>query len=308
VLPVPSPIEEAILRTLLYADVFNFPMTEVEIHHFLIGCTANRDEVQATLNSSTWLREHITCEHGYYMLIHRIDIVNLRRERDKASMQLWPLACRWGVILAHLPFVRMVALTGALALRNANGSHDDIDYLLVTKPGRVWLARAFAVLTVRIGRLFGVGLCPNYVLAETALLQERQDLFMAHELAQMVPLAGIAVYTQMRTINAWATELLPNTDTPFYTEPDKTPIGFGRWLQHAVELLLGDKLGDALENWEQQRKLRKFSRMINRAESSAQLDSERVKGHFNDYGYPTLQAYEQRLQLYKLNSLEKNFK
>ena len=32
-----QPLEAAILRTVLYADVFNFPMKLEEIHHFLIS-------------------------------------------------------------------------------------------------------------------------------------------------------------------------------------------------------------------------------------------------------------------------------
>src|SRR3954468_13494583 len=100
---VSSVLEEAILRTLLYADVFSFPMTEAEIHHFLIGCEASRDQIQTALAESRWLNEHIICEDGYYALKERIDIIGLRRERDAASVRLWSVACRWGVILAHLP-------------------------------------------------------------------------------------------------------------------------------------------------------------------------------------------------------------
>ena len=32
-------IEEAILRTVIYADIFNFPLTRAELHHYLIADT-----------------------------------------------------------------------------------------------------------------------------------------------------------------------------------------------------------------------------------------------------------------------------
>src|SRR5436853_1428378 len=47
-----DPTAEAILRTLLYADVFSFPMTEAEIVHFLIGLSATPAEIRAALEQS----------------------------------------------------------------------------------------------------------------------------------------------------------------------------------------------------------------------------------------------------------------
>lgn len=291
---------EAIFRTLLYGDIFSFPMTEAEVHHFLIGLSASRSDIRQALDQSVWLAARVERVNGYCAIRERTETAEERHRREAASEHLWPLARRYGVILAHLPFVRMIALTGALAVRNADDEQDDIDYLLVTTPGRVWLARALAVLVVRLARLWGVNLCPNYVLAKTALVQSRQDLFMAHELAQMVPLAGLSIYETMRAANGWSAAMLPNARQPFYQEPDRRPRGLGRAVQWIGELLLSGPLGDALERWEQRRKLRKFSAEASKPGSSAQIDAERVKGHFNDYGYPALDHYRERLARYAL--------
>ncbi len=298
--PPDSRAAEAIFRTLLYGDIFSFPMTEAELHHFLIGLSASRRDIRRALDQSAWLAARVERVNGYCAIRERSQTAAERHRRDAASRRLWPLARRYGVILAHLPFVRMVALTGALAMRNADDEQDDIDYLLVTVPGRVWLARAMAVLMVRLARLWGVNLCPNYVLAETALVQSRQDLFIAHELAQMVPLAGLSIYQAMRAANGWSSKMLPNARQPFYQEPDRRPRGLGRAVQWIGELLLSGPFGDALERWEQRRKLRKFSAEASKPGSAAQIDAERVKGHFNDYGYPALEDYRKRLARYAL--------
>ena len=229
--------------------------------------------------------------------------IAVRSQRAESSLLLWPFALQYGQWLSRLPFVRMVALTGALAVRNASDDDDDLDYVLITAPGRVWLARAFAIVLVRLAKLRGVVVCPNYVLAETALEQQKRDLFMAHEVAQMVPIYGFSLYRAMRDCNPWVAEYLPNTDEAFYIERERLPgAGWDR-LKRATEWALGGRLGETLEDWEYRRKLRRFAGEMRTPHSAALLDDQHVKGHFNDHGYPVLQKYEDRLREYDLEAL-----
>ena len=298
-LPILLPVEAAILRAVLYADVFDFALTLDELQRYLVGESISLGELRATLASSEWLAARVTQIAGVYALSGRTELAAQRRARAGHSARLWLEACRWGGRLARLPFVRMVAVTGALSVNNA-AAHDDIDFLLVTAPGRVWLARALAVALVRLARFVQINLCPNYVLAETALALDRRDLFVAHELAQMIPLAGLETYWQMRTANAWAADFLPNARTAPRIEPDLAPRGAGRWAQRLAEFLLGGKLGDWLERWERNRKIAKFKKQFAQASPSAVLDESQVKGHFNDYGQKTILAYEDRCRQYQL--------
>jgi hypothetical protein len=249
------------------------------------------------LETSVWLSQQLSRADAFFMLKGREGLLAERRRRAAASARLWPAARWYARLLAHLPFVRMVAVTGALAMDNASAG-DDIDYLIITTPGRVWLARAGAIGLVRLARLGGVLLCPNYVLASSALEQDRHDLFVAHELAQMVPMAGQAVYWQMRTANGWAAALLPNATGLPRCEPDLQPQGWGAKLQSALEWLLNGQLTDRIEHWEQERKTKRFGAALRQPHSAARLDAERVQGHFNDYGYRTLQTYHARCQKY----------
>lgn len=294
-------MEAAILRTVLYADVFHFPLTTAEIHHFLIQDEpADRDSIETWLANSSVLRQKLTHEGHYIVLRGREDLIALRTERDAASRELWPLALRYGRWLSRLPFVRMVALTGALAMQNATDCHDDLDYLLVTTPRRVWLARAFSIILVRLARLQGVEICPNYVLAENNLTQERQDIFIAHEVAQMVPLYGQPLYRRLRDCNPWVRDFLPNANGVFHAE-DETFSGRG-WmlLKTLLETVLGGRIGDMLEHWEYHRKLHRFATQMQTPHHSARLDSNQVKGHFNDHGHFVLEQYTQRLREYGL--------
>ncbi|MEP7357118.1 MAG: hypothetical protein ABI847_07750, partial [Anaerolineales bacterium] len=265
-----------------------------EIHHYLIDARASRETVQQALEHSAWLRARVAVQGGYVTLRGREALAAVRGARQQSSAGLWVAARRWSAVVGCLPFVRMVAVTGALAVDNAPAG-DDIDYLIVTAPGRVWLARALAVAVVRAARLLGAGLCPNYVLAETALEQQRRNLFIAHDLAQMVPLVGQGVYRQMRAANAWAGQYLPQAGASLRDEVEQPLPGWGRRLQRWAEAVLGGGLGDRLERWEQARKLRKFAPAAGRAGSAAELDASRVKGHFEDHGHPILRKFEERL-------------
>jgi hypothetical protein len=293
-----QPLEEAILRTILYADVFNFPMRIEEIHHFLLNSYAvSQPQIAQLIQQSPILRQHVEQNQApYYVLRGRSELIAVRTERERASQKLWPQAVYWGRWLARLPFVRMVAITGALAVHNAAHEDDDLDFILVTQANRVWTARALAILLVRIGKVFRVTICPNYVVAETNLAQSRRDTFMAHEVVQMIPLYGHPTYNQFRADNRWVEEQLANADTPFYRETEPTFRLWERSLKQAGEFLLGGGLGNSIERWEYQRKVKRFQQDSKTPHSAAQLDAQHVKGHFNDHGHPVLVKFEHRLR------------
>ncbi len=299
--PPNTPLAGAILRTLLYADVFQFPLTESELHRFLIGYQAALDAVTRCLNASHWLAALVHCDGGYWSLHDSLVVKDQRIAREQASLTLWPIAVNYGQILAKLPYVRMVAITGSLAMHNVHTAADDIDYLLVTSPSRVWLARLMAIAVVRLARQRGVNLCPNYVLSTSALAQDRRDLYTAHEMAQMIPLAGFEFYRAFRAANEWTAAFLPNATQPFYSEADRQPRRLNRGMQRIGEVLLNNPIGSALERWEQRRKQQKFAGDAQLPHAAAQLDADRVKGHFKDYGYLTLQRYHERLKAFGLD-------
>lgn len=285
-------VENAILRTIVYADIFHYPLTLQELHTFLIHHEAvSYAEVERTLHTSARLHA-LLCQHdGLIALSTHQDIIALRQSRQQVAQRLRQKAERYGRWLAHIPFVRMVALTGALAMNNPAHERDDFDYLLVVTSGRVWLARAFAVLMVRVVRLLGTELCPNYVLAMDKLPQTRRDLYIAHEVAQMIPLYGSDVYHAMLARNAeWVGAFLPHI-TAHSTPPEPARLR----LKSLLERALTGKLGNALEAWEYRRKAQKFLPKAQTAPIGAKIDAHTVKGHFNDHGQRVLDVYTQRL-------------
>jgi hypothetical protein len=290
----PGALERAILQTILYSDLFAYALTFDEVAHYLIGLTGTVAAIRACLARSSWLAERIVEREGYLVVRGREALIAQRRDRAATSDRLWRHARRFVRVLRVLPFVRMIALTGSLAMKNSS-ANDDIDVFIVTAADRVWLARACAIALVYTGKLVGVTLCPNYVISEHALVLEKRTLFVAHELMQMVPMYGFAVYEQICAANSWVQALLPNAASPLWLEPEETPGWAGQRFKQFLEKVLSGRGGAALENWEMQRKIRKFQSRLGQPDSDVIIDRDHVKGHFADYGGPLMRLYAERL-------------
>ena len=287
-------LARAILRTLLYSDLFDYPLTLAEAAHYLIGRPSTPDEVRACLARSCWLADRVIELNGYLALRGREALIARRLERAAASDRLWRRARHFVRVLRLFPFVRMIAITGSLAMKNSPAD-DDIDLLIVTVPDRVWLTRALSIALVYAGKVCGDTLCPNYVISERVLALDRHTLFVAHEFAQVVPVYGLTVYDRMRTLNPWVQVMLPNATQPLWLQPEEAVGSIGRGLKRALEKLLSGRLGTALDCWEMRRKISKFQRRLGQPDSDALLDRDHVKGHFEDHGGPVMRLYAERL-------------
>jgi hypothetical protein len=205
---------------------------------------------------------------------------------------MWPAARRWSRLVGRLPLIRMVAVTGALAVDNVDPG-DDIDLLIVTVAGRVWLCRAMVTQAVRAARLGGVELCPNWLLAEDTLELTDRGLFAARELTQMVPITGLAVYGRMRRGNRWSDRYLPNAVGPPFRGDgdDAVPPTLTRL---AERLALG-RVGAAVDRWDRRRKRREILRATPES-TEVVLDASQCKGHVDGHGDRIRRAYAVRLR------------
>lgn len=278
------PLENAVVETLAYSDVFDYPLTIDELHRYCV-VSASRDEVEqcAAINKEVSL-----CD-GYYFLTGRDEIVVLRKRREFASRKIYKRAMFYGRILGRLPFIRMAALTGSLAVRNCDESAD-YDYMLVAKAGRVWTARVFALLLNRVANLLGETLCPNLIVSENRLEWKSRDLYSAREIEQMVLIHGEVVHLRLRVVNNWIQHYLPNiTIDPEKVEEKKYP------LQKLLEFFLQGSLGDKFEAWEMNRKIARFSNQADFG-TETNFNADICQGNFGHHGMWTIQKYQERLE------------
>lgn len=280
-------IEQAVLETVAYSDIFEYPLRAEEIHRYL-PLRVSLDDLRPALDSGITA---LGSENGYYFLKGRDSLVARRAIREAASRAALKRAHLFGRILGRLPFVRMVALTGSLAVLNLDES-GDMDYMLVAAPGRVWTARGFAVLFGRLTARVGSVLCPNLIVSENALAWGQRDLYSARELCQMVPITGARLYARLRRINDWTEDLLPNAWGP---PPLARPSSERRrFLQIAEEWALRGSLGERIESWEMRRKISRLSRQAGRGVET-RFDADVCQGNFQHHGAQTRQALRERL-------------
>ncbi|MGE5377988.1 MAG: hypothetical protein ACM3XO_23245 [Bacteroidota bacterium] len=281
-------ISQAVFNTLLYSDVYDFPLTAREIHRYLSGRAASYEEVCQALKEDP----RFTRAGDYFTLPGRQEIVSVREMREKRSQGLLPLALKYGKIIGRLPFIRMVALTGSLAVHNVSG-FEDFDYMLVTRPGRLWTARAFVLLFGRFTRQAGHTICPNVIVSEESLTWSQHDLYSARDLCQMIPISGMSVYQKLIQANQWVEDFLPNaylniTDMFFEErESDKT------WLRSVLELPLRGRLGERVEGWEMRRKIERFSRQEGFGEETI-FSASICQGNFDHHRRWTRSELERR--------------
>jgi hypothetical protein len=282
-------VSRAVLQTVAYSDIFDHPLTAREIHRYLTGVKASLEAVVQAVEEGGI----VTRTGDYFTLPGREQIVSIRIQREARSRELLPQALKYGRMLGTLPYIRMVALTGSLAVLNVSGDQD-FDYMLVTVPGRVWTARAFALALNRLAHFRGHTLCPNLIISETALEWPRHDLYSARELCQMILIKDNGVYARLIKANEWMREFLPNA----YLEYGSLPPYMRRQivaLQNLFELPLRGNLGDRFENWEMKRKIVRFSKQSGFGEETI-FNAEVCQGNFHHHRQWTREAFEDRLR------------
>lgn len=220
-----SSLRRSILSTLAYHAIFGYPLTTEEIHRFLIvDRPTSQSDVQEAITelvrSKRVIRNSIWYSIPSSLAKHRL----LRR---KISAKKLAIARRAATMIAHLPWVKMIAVTGALAMENAD-ENDDIDLMIVTSRNRLWMVRPIVVLLISLffrrrkpnlsNKTYlanlSNSLCLNLWLDESALEipQLQRDLYAAHELAQMEPIVDKdGTYERMMALNNWGRRYLANT-------------------------------------------------------------------------------------------------
>lgn len=203
-------MEKAIRKTLIYADIFDYPLKINELHKWLIGRKVTLRQLNKALKVS----------RKYYSLKGRNSLVLQRKRREKQSEVYFKKAAIISQILKIIPWIKLVGVSGGLAMNNA-GKTDDIDLFIITGKNRLWTSRLLVLSLLSLIRQrrkkndskkkVAGKICLNILLEEDRLEQKNKDIFVAHEVLQMRPLwQRGGIYSKFLEDNSWAFKFLPN--------------------------------------------------------------------------------------------------
>ncbi len=219
-------MEKAILKTLIYADIFDYPLKINEIHKWLVGPPAGRAgrkadliQIEKAIKKKS-LESRVKSQGNYYFLSRRQEIVNKRVRKSKQSESYFRKAKIISYLLKIIPWIKLVGVSGALAMGNA-GKKDDIDLVFITQKNRLWTSRLLILGLLSLlgqrrkrqekARKIAGKICCNILLEEDKLEQTNKDLYTAHEVLQMKVLwQRDGIYSKYLEDNQWAFKFLPN--------------------------------------------------------------------------------------------------
>lgn len=235
--------EKYILRALLYFDIFKHPLLPDEIYRFSPGSvTRNIHEILFHLNKRG-LIHHI---HPFYSLRKERSIIEQRLKSNARARKKLRLARVIAACIAQLPFVRSIAISGSLS-KGVAGSRSDIDYFIITHPGRVWVVRAMLAVFKRVFLLNSHRyLCANYYVDTRHLEIEDKNIYTAMEVATLIPMYGHASFKRFIDANDWVHRWLPNAlKTGVKPQRDRISV-FKRLFEHLLRNRSVDWLDSAI--------------------------------------------------------------
>lgn len=216
------PMTHAILATVSYRGIFDYPLTHEEVYDWLIQ-KSGRKKFNASLKSLIYQKKlYSVLFYGERWIVSslRTHAMVVRKHRAMVSRVKWMRArwvSRW---LSWMPTISFIGVTGGLSVDNVH-EQDDIDFFLIIEPGALWISRFCVVIATEflgVRRRPGASkvkdtICLNFFLARDHLalgLPER-DLFSAYEILQCKPLYDKGgVYREFLDHNAWVKAYLPN--------------------------------------------------------------------------------------------------
>jgi hypothetical protein len=297
-------VDQHIVKTLLYYDIFNYPLKAEEVYRFL--GTNHTDETTIRNSLERLVEQNHVFRFGELFSVQNDELLANRRRKGNAEAEKFlPLALEKAKVISRFPFVRAVMSSGSLS-KGYMDEKSDLDFFIVTKPGRLWIARTLLVIYKRLF-LFNSHkyFCVNYFVDYDHLEIEEKNLFTATELATALPLIGGEYYHRLHEKNSWMRSFFPN----YKQRPvEGVPEGRIGWLKRTLESCFNFLGGDRLEKFFQHLTEKRWRNLYGKEYGSNDFQvafktkSYASKNHPNHYQKKVIEMYEQKVKAFGLSN------
>lgn len=213
-----SNLEKAILDTIIYYDIFDYPLTVIELSQWLWKYKCKLSELVFCLKNSDRLKRYIETRNGFYFLKGRRILLDTRKIRRDYSINKWKIGLRAAKFLRTIPFVKAIVLCNSIAYFNAE-KDSDIDFFIIIKDKYLWLSRFLITIFLhflkvrRHGNKVNNRVCLSFYITSNSMnLQElayQKDIHFYYWLLHFVPIFDTGIYKSFFKENNWLKEYIP---------------------------------------------------------------------------------------------------
>jgi hypothetical protein len=251
-----EPTAKAILRTLLYFDVFGHPLTRPELYG-LTGIKSGWPEFKQSL-AALQAMKLVGGESGYFFIRNGDSSIEERIKKTERAKKYHRISRFISALIYCHPFVRGVLVSGSLS-KSAFSKKDDIDFFVITEPGRLWLCRGILMLFKKIFLLNSKKyFCINYFIDSETLEIPEKNVFTATEIAYLVPHRNRELCKKFFAANKWIYDFFPNVTIDLKGCRDGSSVLLKGFPERILRGKFGDKADDYFMELYRRRSRKKF--------------------------------------------------
>jgi len=212
-------IKEAIYKTIVFFDIFDYPLTAFEIWQYLdVKCEIN--DLEESLSSID--TDKIERQNALYFLKNRSNIIETRTRRYNYSDRKIKRALRISKMFRFIPWIKMIAIGNIIGNNNLKDG-SDIDFFIVSDKKRIYLTRFFTTLVTKFlllrPRVNNVRdkICLSFYISDDCAdlsslhLNKHKDLYFVYWMANLLPIYEKNNYYKLFIEkNTWIRDALPN--------------------------------------------------------------------------------------------------
>ncbi len=316
-------IEEAIVETIAFFDLFDYPLTDFELWQYCkIKCSLA--DIKNILTAANILKT----EEGFYYLAGRSKIIENRKRRYNYSDCKFKRARIVAKFFKIIPWIKMIAVSNIIGANNLK-QESDIDMFIIAEKKRVWLTRFFCAgfmkilgLRPRPGKEKNK-ICLNFYMSEWSMDLRKlmlgdnnigknnlgrnkawnlelgnwkfeSDIYFIYWLVSLVSIYNIgSTYENLIKANSWLKEYLPNWQPVKMGRRRQAGQGLSKIYHDIVDLLLGG-LEQSVKRWQLKKMPDNLKNIMNK-DTRVIVNNKVLKLHIKDRREEYREKYLQKM-------------